>query len=174
MKIFLWGMMGSGKSTLGLLLARALNLPFVDLDAEIEQETGQTIAEIFDAEGQEGFRRIEQAQLRRVLGLQGQGVISCGGGTPCYYSNAAEMLAAGTVIYLQANEELLAERLKDDAGKRPLLREQTPQSLLSYLAHTLHKRAPYYKKAHVIVPVAGKSAAEVVAHIVQNLPGRAV
>ena len=86
MKIYLVGYMGSGKSSVGNLLAEKLKLGFIDFDRYIENEAGKTIAEIFDEDGEDKFREMEHRHLQNVLGKQNV-VISLGGGTPCFHNN---------------------------------------------------------------------------------------
>lgn len=150
--VFLWGMMGSGKSTLGAPLADLLGLPFVDLDAYIEATVDMTIPQLFDKWGQDEFRRLEHKALVQLL-KEPPAVVSCGGGTPCYYDNHLLMLQHGQVVYLQAEVETLATRLEKDRHTRPLLKDETATGLHSFLAHMLHKRQPFYKLAPHILQV---------------------
>ncbi len=99
--IFLIGFMGTGKSTVGRLLAGEVGFTFVDLDDVIIRQAGQTVAQIFASEGEPGFRAREEAAVRSVAAMRGT-VIATGGGAACRESNLAAMLAAGQVVALSA------------------------------------------------------------------------
>ena len=119
MTIFIYGPPGSGKTTLGILLAEKLKLPFVDLDGIIEERAGHLIPKIFAREGETGFRRYEKAALEKALELDG--VISLGGGALLDGENRDQVLHAGQVLCLNAPIEILLERLSRDGNERPLL-----------------------------------------------------
>ncbi len=142
--------MASGKSTLGGALARAIpGLSFVDLDDAVEAEAGMTVAEIFAAEGEAGFRRRESAVLRAVS-VPGA-IVACGGGTPCDPANMDFMLARGTVVLLEASVGIIADRLLEaPAGKRPLIDayRDDRDALLEHIAAMLAGRAKHYSRAH--------------------------
>ncbi len=116
--ISLTGLMGSGKSTVGRILAERLGRPFYDLDMEIERAEGRTISDIFAADGEIAFRDLESVMLDRILSLPA-GVLSCGGGTVIVDSNRTLLAAAGKVFWLDLAPELAAERAS--VGGRPLL-----------------------------------------------------
>lgn len=121
--IFLLGFMGSGKSAVARALSRQLDVPLVDLDARIEQQIGCSIAQFFASQGEEAFREIETSALAQVE--TEKAVVSLGGGVPTRAQNR-EMLqeAARTgalVVYLAARSETLAERIRRQPGKRPLI-----------------------------------------------------
>src|SRR6185503_20434689 len=100
MKIFLLGLPGSGKTTLGKELSNALRLPFVDLDSEIERLEGKKISEIFAANGEEYFRNLESSELRKRCTSKGEFVMATGGGTPCFFDNMEWINRAGKSIFL--------------------------------------------------------------------------
>lgn len=121
--IFLLGFMGSGKSAVARALSRQLDLPLIDLDARIEQQIGTSIAQFFASAGEEAFREVET----RVLGEVGsaKAVVSLGGGVPIRLQNR-EMLQKSArkgaiVVYLAAQSQTLAERIRRQPGKRPLI-----------------------------------------------------
>jgi shikimate kinase len=116
--LWLVGLMGSGKSTVGPLVAARLGLPFIDLDAEVASAAGRSVAEVFAAEGEVGFRRREAAALATVAGKAA--VVACGGGVAVDADNVARMRAGGRVIWLEAAPRLLAARVGRGEG-RPLL-----------------------------------------------------
>ena len=116
-RLVLVGFMGAGKSTVGSLVARALSVPFVDLDLAIEAETGRTISEIFRAEGESGFRDIEARILEVVMSGPAR-VLACGGGAPCQEGAMARLKAWGMVAYLHASLAVVKARVDGDG--RPL------------------------------------------------------
>ena len=146
--LFLVGMMGSGKTTTGKQLAGLLGWPFSDLDRFIEEHEGRKISEIFENQGEVGFREREQIALKMLLELPAPRVVACGGGTPCFYDNMARIKQAGWVIYLETPVWLLLARLqKRGAGGRPLLSGGEPPLILSRL---LEERAACYRQAHIV------------------------
>ncbi|HHG83182.1 MAG TPA: shikimate kinase [Bacteroidetes bacterium] len=151
MKIFLIGFMGAGKSTIGKFSARHNALEFLDLDTYIEQREGLEIREIFRLQGEDHFREIERMALDEVIALEQDLLISCGGGTPCYFDNMARLNAAGVSLYLDLSSARLTDRLRRSKSKRPLL-----QSIEGDLQHFVHKklmqRAGFYGQAHIIIP----------------------
>lgn len=151
MKIFLIGFMGAGKTTLGKFAAKHNSLQFLDLDAQIEADQGMPVREIFKQRGEEGFRQIEQEALHKVGNLDGDHLIACGGGTPCFFDNMAYMNAAGVTIYLDMSAARLTDRLRHSPEKRPLLASLTVD-LQTFVHQKLVERASFYGQANVIVP----------------------
>ena len=146
-RIFLVGMPGSGKSTLGKLLALKLNLPFVDLDETIEALTKKNITDLFKIEGEDFFRQTEAETLDDLLASGGEFVMATGGGTPIYKSGMAKMLKNGRVIFLRASIETLAERVKNQVH-RPLFTQSTEEKLSKTLEKMLKARIEIYETAH--------------------------
>ncbi len=134
--------MGSGKSTLGRALAARLRRPFVDVDARIEAEAGRSIAALFEAEGEAGFRAREARVLAAVLG-EPAAVVATGGGAVLAQANRAAMRAAGIVVYLQVDAATQLARLQDDAT-RPLLQAADRAQRLAQLQA---QREPLYRAA---------------------------
>lgn len=118
--IVITGFMGTGKTTVGRLVAEQVGRPFVDTDAEIVQHMGKSIPEIFVQEGETAFRHIERRLCRFLAAGCGQ-VIATGGGMLVDAGNREVMLASGTVICLTATPDAILERLKDEVDGRPLL-----------------------------------------------------
>lgn len=129
--IFLIGMMGAGKTTVGRLLARELNYEFVDCDREIEARSGVSIATIFEVEGEEGFRRREAAMLDELTQRTGI-VLATGGGAVLREENRARLRARGLVIYLQASADEILRRTAADKT-RPLLQTDDPRARVEHL-----------------------------------------
>lgn len=163
--IFLVGLMGAGKSTVGRLLARRLSKRFVDTDHEIEKRNGVTIPVIFEIEGEDGFRRREQEVLTDLAQEQGL-VLSTGGGIVLRPENREALRNHGFVVYLNARPELLAERTKHDRS-RPLLNVEDP---LSRLRQLYAVRDPLYREvAHAIVETGRGAPQQVVQAILAEI-----
>ena len=148
--IFLIGFMGSGKSTVGRLLARKFQLDFIDLDTEIEKNTGLTINEIFTQKGETAFREIEHRQLTNVLKRKGF-ICATGGGAPCYHGNMDRMNGGGHTFYLNTGVTELLKRLQKETETRPLLQQKDHEELKIYISQKLKERTPFYKQAKHII-----------------------
>ncbi len=129
--LFLVGLMGAGKSTLGRQLARRLDLPFVDADHELEHRSGVTIATIFEVEGESSFRDREQAVLADLVQRKNI-VLATGGGAILRQANRDALAQNGTVVYLHAQPDALWERVRN-ARHRPLLQAADPKARLGEL-----------------------------------------
>jgi shikimate kinase len=152
MLVFLIGMMGSGKTTLGKELAEKLGYTFLDLDVFIEQKENKTIAEIFATEGQERFRELEHEALQSIISNYKLAIVATGGGTPCFFDNIALMNTSGKTIFLDMPVENIAQRLSEsDLSTRPLLAGKTQSELISFLGKTLADRRQFYVQAKYIV-----------------------
>jgi shikimate kinase len=149
MKIFLIGYMGSGKTTLGKMLAQKLDMPFYDLDAEIEKVQGKSIARLFDEEGEEAFRRLEKEMLSTLIEREEDFIMATGGGTPCYFKNLDFMKKNGITIYLQVPLKELVRRNLQSPELRPLLRGMNELELHGYINDHLRERLSFYKKANI-------------------------
>lgn len=146
-RIIIIGYMGAGKTTVGKALANSLQLPFYDLDWYIEGRMRKTVAQLFAERGEEGFRQVERNMLHEVAEFEDV-VISCGGGTPCFFDNMEYLNAQGETIYLKATPEVLYKHLQMGKTVRPLLRDKTPQETLDFINSQLAHREPFYNKAH--------------------------
>ncbi len=151
-RIILIGYMGAGKTTVGKELAAALGVTFYDLDWYITMRYHRSVPEIFAERGEEGFRELERRMLHEVAEFENV-VVSCGGGTPCFFDNIDYMNSLADTIYLQATPEVLAMHLKMGKGKRPLLEGKTPEELESYIQEMLQTREPFYQKAKYTLDV---------------------
>ncbi|HEY7563957.1 MAG TPA: shikimate kinase [Acidimicrobiia bacterium] len=136
MPLWLIGMMGAGKTEVGARLAARLGCPFIDIDHLVEAETGSPVAEIFDTEGEDGFRRREAAAIARAA-AQPDAVVATGGGAVILPGNVELMRATGPVIWLQADPEVLAGRIGEDRDARPLLSGEPEARLGALLAERL-------------------------------------
>lgn len=144
--IFLVGMMGAGKTTIGRSLARLLGREFLDLDHEIEGRCGVRVAHIFDIEGEEGFRRRERAVLDDCSARPDL-VLATGGGAVLAADNRSRLKARGVVVYLRATPEELYSRVARDRN-RPLLQTADPQARIRELVAL---REPLYEDVADIV-----------------------
>lgn len=167
--IFLVGMMGAGKTTIGRSLAQRLGLEFFDTDKVLVDRTGVAVATIFEIEGEEGFRRREAAVLAELA--RGEGcVIATGGGAVLSPENRALMRSRGTVVYLRARLESLWQRMRNDTT-RPLLATADPRATIAAL---LEAREPLYREAaHLIVDTGSQSASTLVSRVISALPAKA-
>lgn len=162
MNIFLIGMMGTGKSTVGVLLANELKIPFVDLDKEIEKSTKKTVSGIFNFDGEDAFRKIETERLKEVSAS----VVSCGGGIILKEENRNFIKVNGTTILLTASIDELVRRLKG-AEKRPLLAKNNEKESLIKL--WLDRRAQYLSLSDMTIDTDGKTSRQITNDILLDL-----
>lgn len=166
--VFLVGMMGAGKTTVGKVLARRLGREFVDCDREILERTGVPIATIFEIEGEAGFRRRESAVLAELARRPGV-VVATGGGAVISEENRRVMRESGTVVYLHASLDHLYERTRRDSV-RPLLAKGDRRATLAELLST---RDPLYREAaHIVVESGSPSAGSLAGRIAQAIEAR--
>lgn len=168
MKIILVGYMGSGKTTVGKVLAKKLGLPFFDLDDYIETTEGKTITEIFETEGQIRFRKKEHEHLNRLLNDIDEMVLATGGGAPCYSGNMKTILdATPNVFYLRVTIPELVNRLTPEKASRPLIVHLSETEMPEFLGKHLFERSHFYSKAHHTITCDGKSMEEISSEIEQ-------
>ena len=151
-RIILIGYMGAGKTTVGKALAKELHMPFYDLDWYIESRMHKTVKAIFDERGEAGFRKIEHNMLHEVAEFEDI-IISCGGGTPCFFDNIDYMNRQGETVYLKATPEVLYGHLKMGKTIRPLLLNKTADEVQVFIREQLAQREPYYSKAKHVLDV---------------------
>ncbi len=151
-RIILIGYMGAGKTTVGKELAKALGISFYDLDWYIETRRRKTVKQIFDERGEEGFRQIEHNMLHEVAEFENV-IISCGGGTPCFFDNMDYLNQQAETVYLKASPEVLYGHLKMGKGVRPLLLNKTPEEVQTFIREQLAYREQFYKKAKHTIDV---------------------
>jgi shikimate kinase len=151
-RIILIGYMGAGKTTIGKVLAKDLGMQFYDLDWYIEGRMHKTIPQIFAERGEEGFRQIEHNMLHEVAEFEDV-IISCGGGTPCFFDNIDYLNQQGDVVYLKVEPETLYKHLKMGKVERPLLKGKSEEELIAFIREQLEKREPFYTKARHILDV---------------------
>ena len=154
--VYLIGMMGTGKSTIGKQVASELSLDFYDSDLEIEKKSGKSVSEIFATDGEPKFRKLEQNFIENGH-PDSDSIVSCGGGL-CVISGMLESLKAkGTVICLWAIPEVIFERIKNDRG-RPLLQVEEPKKEIQRI---IDQRKDYYLQADLVIDCNDLSIEEV-------------
>ena len=173
MNIFLIGFMGSGKSTIGKLLACELNSTFEDIDQTIEKQYNKTIGEIFATEGEEKFREIEHNIIRSGFVNDSGSVVSVGGGLPCFNENMALMNSKGITVYLKMSPEAIFTRItalpEKARATRPLIANKTDAELKQYITDTLNKRESFYNKAKLVISNEVSDASICVARILKAI-----
>lgn len=162
--IFFVGLMGAGKTTVGRLLAKSLDMLFYDTDHEIERRTGVRIPVIFEVEGEAGFRRREAAMIEELSQLPGV-VLATGGGAVLMPENRENLKRNGTVIYLRANVHELWLRTRNDKN-RPLLQNADPRSRLELL---FAERDPLYREVATHIVDTGGQPVSAIVHQIENL-----
>ena len=151
-RIILIGYMGAGKTTVGKALAKELHMSFYDLDWYIESRMHKTVKAIFDERGEAGFGKIVHNMLHEVAEFEDI-IISCGGGTPCFFDNIDYMNRQGETVYLKATPEVLYGHLKMGKTIRPLLLNKTADEVQVFIREQLAQREPYYSKAKYVLDV---------------------
>jgi shikimate kinase len=165
LNLYLVGMMGSGKSTAGRQLAAQLGYRFLDADQSLEQVAGRSIPEIFASEGEAGFRQLESAVLNQIASWHSL-VVATGGGVVTRPENWGQM-RQGVVIWLDAPEALLLQRLNADPTPRPLMAAADPAARLAAL---LAERRPLYAQADLHIVQDGRPPEQVARQVLEALP----
>jgi shikimate kinase len=155
--IFLIGLPGSGKSTFGKSLASALNLNHGDLDQLIESKNNKSINALFEIHGEAYFREIERNALQELLDKSSTDILSCGGGTPCFYDNMSRMNAAGLTVFLDIPVATIVERVATNHA-RPLLKKKNLEKTITQMRV---ERIQYYNQAQIIFSEPGNQAKQV-------------
>ncbi len=153
MRIYLVGMPGSGKTTLGKSLASKRNYTFVDLDERIVHTEGMPISDIFSQKGEEYFRKLESSLLQATV-AEDNIVVATGGGAPCFYDNMEQINRMGISLLLQIPIEQLASRVapaKNQVQIRPLFAGKNQAEIIETLQGMWQKRAPFYQQAHILL-----------------------
>mgnify|MGYP003154631536 FL=1 len=156
--------MGSGKSTLGKILAQEQDMNFIDFDDFLEEKEGKSISEIFNEQGEIYFRKKEALYLQELLQGYDNSVISLGGGTPCY-GDAMQRIneAEGTSVYINVPVKELASRLWSQREHRPVLKHQDPpEKLEEFVRKHLFERSFYYNQAVVKIMVKEQGVDELI------------
>lgn len=167
MKVFLIGMMGSGKSYWKKLLSAKLKSGGYDLDSIIESVEEKSIPELFEEEGEPSFRKTE-AKLLRWFGEKKSFVLATGGGTPCFHQNMEWMNQQGFTIWLNEPVDILVERLKPEMDQRPLLKNCSPAELHTLIEQKLKERTPFYSQSKLTLSGAQINLKNLIANIKQH------
>lgn len=169
-RIFLIGYMGSGKSTVGKVLAKTMQSTFIDLDHFIEQRFHKSVSQIFAEGGELRFREIERRMLVEVSSYENV-IISTGGGTPVFGDNMSYMNEKGDTIFLDVAEPILVNRLSKAKEKRPLIATKDDKELSEFVHENLLKRRPFYNacKHAILIDNAELSISEIVSRILVSL-----
>ena len=166
-RIILLGPRGSGKTTVGRLLAQRLDLPFIDLDEEIVGQAGRPIAIIFAGEGETGFRDRESAELKKALSREGGFILATGGGVVVREENRRLLKESGADrLFLTADPAELHRRISADAGSKQTRPALTELSAEQEVRSLLEKRLPWYREvASAEIDVGGQGVEEVVSEV---------
>ena len=167
-RIILIGYMGSGKTTVGKALSKETGMMFYDLDWYIESRMRKSVSQIFAEKGEEKFRQMEYNMLHEVAEFEDV-IISCGGGTPCFFDNMDYLNQQGDVVYLKATPEVLYKHLLMAKVERPLLKDKTPEELIAYITEHLKEREPFYTKARYSLDVSLMDDYDKIKLSVQNI-----
>ncbi len=150
MKIFLIGMPGSGKTTLGKRLAKEMLTSFVDLDKEIEKRESKSVQQIFAENGEDYFRQVESKELIEWAGSDKSFVMATGGGTPCFYEGIKVINQSGLSIFLDVPMNTILSRV-GKKNNRPLLNANDIEERKGKLSSLLANRIQIYKQANITV-----------------------
>ena len=151
-RVIIVGYMGAGKTTVGRALAKELGMRFYDLDWYIEGRMRKTVPQLFAERGEDGFRQVERTMLHEAAEFEDV-ILSCGGGTPCFFDNMEYMNSRGDTVYLKASPEVLCAHLRMGKTRRPLLEGKTPEQLLGFVTEQLLRREQYYMQARHVLDV---------------------
>jgi shikimate kinase len=170
--IFLTGFMGSGKSTIGPILANTLGFEYLDVDRHIEQKTKKQITEIFSSEGEQVFRDLERHTLLELTELE-RCVISLGGGTITNEDNCRLVLQKGILVYLKLSPDEIIQRVQYRTD-RPMLKDNlgnplAPPELRNRVLDLMNRREKFYARAHVIITADNMRVGATVDEIMKNI-----
>lgn len=157
--LFLIGLPGVGKSTIGRIVAERLGVRFVDTDLFVESRYHATISSMIGCCGIDKFRKRERVALLELLQVEDT-LIATGGGLPTWEDNMDRMLAHGLVVYLRSPLDILADRLYSVRATRPAVANKTRSEVRDYLERVSEKREPHYSRAQVVVPIGHLRTAE--------------
>jgi shikimate kinase len=168
MKLFLIGLPGSGKSTIGKELSRKLNYQLIDTDDVICKKEGCSIEEIFANKGEDYFRKVEAAALKEVIKTD-KAIISTGGGTPCFFNNMEMINKNGVSIFLNIPLSDIKKRLLDISQmNRPLIKGKNPDQVQNFLEDKLRERLPFYRQATIEFTNASVTADMIIEEVVKR------
>ena len=169
-KIVLLGYMGSGKTTVGRIVANHLNIKFLDLDAFIEDGEDMTVATIFEKKGEIYFRKKEAEYLHKIFLNEDSFVLSLGGGTPCFGDNMKFInTQTNNSFYLNVGIGELTERLSQEKSHRPMIAHLHDEELTEFIGKHLFERSFFYNKAHQKVKSNKNTPTEIAEMIINRL-----
>lgn len=163
--VYLCGMMGSGKSTIGKKLAEELNVPFTDLDTVIEESEEMSIPEIFKQKGEQAFRELERKQILKIAG-SAEGVVALGGGSLQNQQIVDHLKLYGWLVYIDASQVEILNRLGDTSG-RPMLDDS--EELSNRISSLFDERMLFYEQSHFSVQTEKKTVEQVTTEILKKL-----
>lgn len=161
-RVALVGLRGAGKSSVGARLAEGINAPFIELDHQVEKETGSSLGEIFSIYGQDGYRRFERRALERVLARNPRAVIATGGSLVTEPETYRELLSSCFTVWLKASPEDHMHRVMAQGDLRPM---QGRAAAMDELRRILQERASLYAKADATLDTSGKTVRRCVAEL---------
>lgn len=169
--IILLGYMGSGKSTVGRLLAKRLSLTFVDLDDYLSEIHGSSVPNLFLKHGEIGFRKLEKKALNDLLVSNETFVLSLGGGTPCYSNNMKSMIQfTPHTFYLSPTISTLCNRLYYEKDRRPLISHlSSEKKLQEFISKHIFERKQFYDQANHLLFIHDETPLEIVDQIIEKL-----
>lgn len=152
MKISIIGYMAAGKSFLGAQLAKQLNVKFIDLDHNLEQNHLQMpISDFISKKGELSFRKIEREVLQNIIDKNDEYVLATGGGTPCYYDNMTLLNDSTTTLFLNTSIKTISERLIANRSDRPLVNHLQDDEINEFVAKHIFERRLFYSKAKLVL-----------------------
>jgi len=166
--IYLTGLSGSGKSTVGPVLAQRLGWSFVDTDRLIEETTGMAVTDIFSTFGEPAFRQHEANMIEHVTTMCRELVVSLGGGAIVNGENRSRLRESGIVVYLKASPRVLAERLENTSESRPLLHARD-NDVTKRLGELLQEREALYEEAQLTIETGDLNAGDVAEKILAKI-----
>lgn len=150
MRIFLVGLPGSGKSTLGRQLSRLMQVDFFDLDHEIVHVARMPISEVFQKQGEDYFRELERDTLDKLSLEHSSFVMATGGGTPCFHKNMDKMNHMGITVFIDIPSQMIIGRMsKKGMAARPLFSSLDPENMVAEFDQKFSYRMPYYQQAKI-------------------------
>jgi shikimate kinase len=165
--IFMCGMMGSGKSTIGKILAKMLNCNFSDLDLLIEQNLKMRIPEIFAQFGENEFRKVEKKLLLETAS-SAQGVVALGGGSLQDQHLVDHVKLHGWLVFLDCPRSVLSKRLHNSRN-RPMLKNNSAESPMERINELIDERLPFYTQAHITIDTSKKNKQDIAQSILNSL-----
>ncbi len=151
--VILLGYMGSGKTSIGKILAKKNNCEFIDLDKVIEKKYNSSVSKIFSDLGELEFRKIERQMLNEILNYDHKFILSLGGGTPCYFNNMDMILSkSNNVFYIKVPTNTLSNRLFLRKKKRPIISNiQSFEKMNEFVSKHIFERMPFYEKSNYVI-----------------------